>query len=360
MENITTPTKQTPRSSNIELLRIFAILGVIILHYNNKDLGGGLAFVQPGTANEYFLYFLESATICAVDLFVMISGYFLCKTKKRNLWKIIELIVQVVAFSVGTYLLASIISGQVPSFSRIIGRLVPANYFVILYSATYLISPFINVILENITRKQFRILVLMSMAMFSAYPTLVDAFIKITGNQWMGLSSISMYGSQSGYTVVNFLLMYLLGAFVRNEADTILRWNGRTLAAVQVLCILGISVWAIVWNGGVAWEYCNPMVILTAVLYLVLFLKWDIPHNKVINRLAEGTFSVFLLHTYFLSYLKIPRFVNAHLLVLFGYYTLSAVLVYLLCWCAHMVYHFVTDRVFCALEKKFSLQMLDW
>ena len=29
------------RQSNIELLRILSMLGVIILHYNNKTIGGG-------------------------------------------------------------------------------------------------------------------------------------------------------------------------------------------------------------------------------------------------------------------------------------------------------------------------------
>ena len=29
------------RESNIELLRILAMLGVIILHYNNPSIGGG-------------------------------------------------------------------------------------------------------------------------------------------------------------------------------------------------------------------------------------------------------------------------------------------------------------------------------
>lgn len=32
--------KRRERESNIELLRILAMLGVIILHYNNRDIGG--------------------------------------------------------------------------------------------------------------------------------------------------------------------------------------------------------------------------------------------------------------------------------------------------------------------------------
>ena len=342
------------------MLRILAIFGVIVLHYNNKSIGGGLAQVMPGTVNEYCLYAFESATICAVDLFVMISGYFLCKTKKRNIWKIVELLVQVSVFSVSSYLLQTILSGQMPTFAQIKDRLIPSNYFVILYSTTYVISPFVNVALENLSRRQFRDLVLIVFFLFSAYPTMVDIFIKLTGENWNALSSISMYGSQRGYTVVNFILMYVLGAFVRFEEDTISRWSGKSLAAVQFLCVLTISVWAIAEKENiVAWEYCNPLVILSAVVYFLLFLKWDISHNRVINRLAEGTFSVFLMHTFFFPYLKIPRFVNAHPLIMCIHLAFSVCVVYLLCWCVHIVYHLMTDRMFRTLEKRLPLQLLE-
>lgn len=33
--------KEGDRESNIELLRVFAMIGVILLHYNNPTIGGG-------------------------------------------------------------------------------------------------------------------------------------------------------------------------------------------------------------------------------------------------------------------------------------------------------------------------------
>lgn len=38
--------KERDRESSIELLRIFAMIGVILLHYNNPSIGGGLSFVK--------------------------------------------------------------------------------------------------------------------------------------------------------------------------------------------------------------------------------------------------------------------------------------------------------------------------
>lgn len=44
------------RDSNIELLRIFTMLGVIVLHYNNAEIGGGFSAVESGSLNYYLMY----------------------------------------------------------------------------------------------------------------------------------------------------------------------------------------------------------------------------------------------------------------------------------------------------------------
>ena len=65
------------RQSNIELLRIISMLGIIVLHYNNSDMGGG--FLHAVGLNRFILMFLESIFICGVNLYILISGYFFCE-----------------------------------------------------------------------------------------------------------------------------------------------------------------------------------------------------------------------------------------------------------------------------------------
>ena len=57
------------------------------------------------------------------------------------------------------------------------------------------------------------------MLAFSVYPTIVDFLIEITKHEFLGLSSIGMYGSQYGYSIVNFTLCYCVGAFIRFESE---------------------------------------------------------------------------------------------------------------------------------------------
>lgn len=66
------------RKSNIELLRCLLILMVVVLHYNNAEMGGGFAYATG--INYRVLQLFEAASICAVNCFIIISAYFLSKT----------------------------------------------------------------------------------------------------------------------------------------------------------------------------------------------------------------------------------------------------------------------------------------
>ena len=52
------------RNTNIEILRILSILGVIILHYNNENMGGALAYTSDLALNKFILLFFECLSIC--------------------------------------------------------------------------------------------------------------------------------------------------------------------------------------------------------------------------------------------------------------------------------------------------------
>ena len=90
--------EQTKRQSNIELLRIFAALGVVILHYNAGSMGGGFAFVEDSSFNQFILVVFESVFMCVGNVFVLISGYFMRDSVKRDVLKPIKFIVMFLVF----------------------------------------------------------------------------------------------------------------------------------------------------------------------------------------------------------------------------------------------------------------------
>ncbi len=63
------------RQSNFELLRFLAGIAVIILHFNYLPGGGGALECSTGIYYYVFLV-LECICITAVNVFILITGYF--------------------------------------------------------------------------------------------------------------------------------------------------------------------------------------------------------------------------------------------------------------------------------------------
>lgn len=156
--------KDSIRNSSIELLRIVSMLGVVILHYNG---GGAFRYVTEGSVNEYYLYATESIFICAVNVFIMISAYFLCTTYERRFIKVVELIIQVVVFNYFFYFLDIVSGSEQLSIKSLVARLLPCNYFVVLYCVLYIISPYINKLIVSLDNKQFKRLIVLLLLLFS-------------------------------------------------------------------------------------------------------------------------------------------------------------------------------------------------
>ena len=335
------------RESNIELLRIFSMLGVIVLHYNNN--GGGLQYVTKYSANYFVLIIMESLTICAVDLFMLISGYFSCKNKKTLIEKPIKLLTQVIIFSFGHYLIASFINGTL-SIKGTIASIVPANYFVILYIVVYLLSPYLNLIYDTVS-DNFIILIV---SVFSVYPTLVDWFSKFTGKNWFGLSSIGLNGSQEGYQIVNFIMMYYVGMYINKNIDKLKNISIVKLIMLVIATTLIISLMA---NGfeilgigmNTAWSYCNPFIVVEAVLIFLIFNKINIGSKRYINKISAASFTVYLTHCYLIQYIGVEWAIQQNTIIMLLHLYISVIAIYLVCFIVYLIYSylakFVTDRL---------------
>lgn len=86
---------QKERDSSFELLRIFSMLLIVMHHYS---VHGGFDFMIPFNLNLYFVQCLDMGGKLGVNLFVLISGYFLCRSEFR-LKRIIKLELEVIFYS---------------------------------------------------------------------------------------------------------------------------------------------------------------------------------------------------------------------------------------------------------------------
>jgi len=332
------------RESSIELLRIIIVMGVILLHYNNPTIGGGFKYVEEGGINHYYLFLIQNIFVCAVNVFVIMSGYFLCIIQKRSFVKVADLIIQVIFFNGVYYLVAIFFNNTQITFDGIINCFIPKNYYVILYSTLYLISQYINIVIKQLSKIQLRKFVAIMFCLFSCYTIFVDYASAITGLKLEGLSTVGLNGSSAGYTIVNFILLYIVGAYIRLNDSLI---SKKKLGLILPFLILAMQMITIVEfkNGigpNIVWNYNNPIIIIVAACILLFFKQIKI-QSKVINELAKGVFTCFLFHTTILPFFKIEQMVNSSLLFLVVNQVIMVLVIYLVSYIMYRVYIILSE-----------------
>lgn len=329
------------RQANIELCRIIAVLGVIILHIVSP-FGGATSVVDKGCVNYYLMYGFESLFICAVDLFLIISGYFLCQTNRRSIRKPLMLLIQTSIFSCAAYVINCLMRRDAFTWLLLLKSLIPAKYFVILYSVVYVLSPYMNYVFNGISVKQKRMLLSLCIALFVIWPSLTDILAFCTGNNLDEISTIGLFGSQCGYTVVNFAVMYLIGAYLRQVGCRFRNWSAAGIS-LSILGVTGIIMMYAVKNSWYALAYYHPLVVLNAVLVFELFLKLKIGErlSSMVNYTAKGVFSVYLFHEFLVPLVFNMDSVNWSPFELTAHILKAAVLMFAMCILAHWLYHII-------------------
>ena len=291
------------RDSNIELLRIFAAIGVIILHYNNAKIGTAMAAAPIYSANSLYLYVMESICICAVDLFMIISGFYSFTRTSVSLRRIIRILVQIsILKAIFTFVFAGI-DGVVLTEAQYRMSLLPLNHFLIIYCAVALIAPFMNLMVRSLNRTSVIQLCVVLLLLFSVWPYIADT-LEVPGLiRLKSGSTISSAGSGSGYTIVNYIMMYLIGASIRRlNIQVKKRFALPALLFIWTLLFVTGYLHHIDYAGlGPVYSYCNPFVIFSAVFLFLLFREIPLGRNRLINELAGAALVVYLTHKYIIE-----------------------------------------------------------
>lgn len=267
------------RQSNIELLRIIAITMVLMLHYNLHGLhpdvlSSNPAFSWPSLEGNL----IESFCIAAVNVFVLISGYFSIKLSVRS---VLNLYIRCFMIGTVTYLAYILLSGDAISLSAIGGRFMAFTHnhwwFVISYIGLMAISPILNAGCEALSKKTYLyVLAMLSVAMiyFGWYKHLEMTY--------------------NGYSLIHFFYLYIIARYIKlhvNEQNVRkYRW---VWFALYVL-LVGVMVVFAYFAPKYAYTYDNPIAIAQAACLLLFFLS--IPFSsRFVNWAAASVFSAYLI-----------------------------------------------------------------
>lgn len=264
------------RNSSIEMLRILAMLGIVIMHTNGAVMehasGTGFAWTQ-----------IENGIFNAgVSIFVLISGYF---GIRRSTQKLIELESTVILYAVLSALVGCYFGKA--SILSIIKAFIPVStncyWFISCYILLMIFSPYINRAINSMSELQHRQLLLFMSAVFLVAPTVI--YYSVLGG--------------GGKNVINMLLLYFLGSYIKKYSlDE--RFDKKSLLKILIattaLNVLLNSLISIATGGKPHIPFardCSVFIVIEATVLMMFFMKVEF-HSDFINRVAKHVFAVYL------------------------------------------------------------------
>ncbi len=309
------------REANLELLRILAMLMVVTLHCLGKG-GATTPYANGVTPNFLIAWGLEALGIVAVNIYVLLSGYFLV-TAQFRIEKCLKLWLQIFFYSAGIWVLFSLL-GRVPgdlqnSYYKfmVFAPITSQHYwFATTYFIFYCISPFLALLARKMSKKQLLTCIVVLMLFFS--------------NVWRALLPMSSPVDDRGYGIAWFVCLFFVAAYLRLYAPK----EGKAwkyflmyVAAAAAIFLSMLLIGQIAVSTGrfekfisIFYDYNSPLTIIAAIALFLAFRYVKISGKiltNVIIKIAGLTFGVYLLHEHLLlrslwvDFWKINTFVES-------------------------------------------------
>lgn len=280
--------KVKQRNTNIEWLRIGAMLLIVLNHY---ALLGGFRYLDPLSFNAILIQFLHSGGKFGVNLFIIISGYFSYKSEKVNVRHISKFLLEVTFYSIIFAIVG--FSFHTLSLKGIVKMLVPIPFvqwpFVTFYFMLMCMSFWFNKMMHNITERQHRILMIGVGLIWCVCPTFLKADFGVDVYGW-------------------YVFVFLLGGYLRRVIDDI-KVPARKLIVFASISygIILLSELVIDYIGAhYLWSLLkyaehfrkiNSFFVMASVVTLVAgVVKLTPKYNRFVQMVSSTTLGIFLIH----------------------------------------------------------------
>ncbi len=290
------------RVVSIELLRILAMMMVVMLHYLGK---GQLLPALTGemSLNGYVAWGLESLSIVAVNVYMLISGYFLVNSQFKS-GRLVELLCQTLFYSIlvsVVLMAAGIISVDSLTVNRILEMIFPVQmehyWFISAYVIMYLFSPILSVAVKHMEQKQLRNTIIGLLLFFGLSKSILP---------------VELAMDNFGYDGLWFMCVFLVAAYIRlYEIPFFAKGKSRAfvcyLAGCAGIYVITFVVRAFYLKTGsldhfvqTAYDYNHVVNLFAAVSLFYVFLKMELSTEgklaKVVYAVAPYSLGVYLLH----------------------------------------------------------------
>lgn len=285
-----TQFQKKPRNSNLELYRIIVMLLIVAHHYVvNSGLMPELE-KAPLSSKSLFFYLFGMWGKTGINCFVMITGYFMCKSH-ITIRKFLKLLLQVEFYAVAINAIFALAGYQHYGIKDALMAICPirsiADGFVSCFLVFYLFIPFLNVLTSHLDKKKHGYLAFLCLFTYTLMGTIHSFQVTMNYVSW-------------------FCVLYFIASYIRiygfcTRLNTA-KWGGITLLMIG-LSILSVLYMAYKQSLGLprwAYSYVSDsntlLAVATAVSSFMFFKDLKMKHRKWINTIAASTFGVLLIH----------------------------------------------------------------
>lgn len=369
-EEILTIKKRGVRQSNFELLRIIAMF-LIVLHHamvHGTLTVSGNSVLKTGNPLTFGIYnFFAFGGKVGVYIFVLITGYFMINSKIA-LKKVVKLWLPIFFWSIMVTLSYEVVKHDF-SIGKIIQSALPIFFnqywFMTVYFFLYLLIPLINEAIRNFSIKQ------------ELWCITLGLVIMFPNNFF--------YGSVVGGQLVNFVVVYFIGAFIR-EHDLLQEKQFKFLSTwscwLSVILIfitafgfsfIGFSLKSVRLLKAASF-FTDGLTETFFCLFIALGLfAWigskKIGYHKFINTVATTTFGIYLIHDNGLMrallWIKVFHMENLIRTPIYG--VMYVLIVVLIVFVSCSLLEFIRKLIFSKFENKiasksniFGIKALNW
>lgn len=288
---------ENKRNSGVDLLKCLLAIMVLTLHYNSS-LGQVQINVNDLSLNWYFIWLTGTISYGAVNVYVIITGYYEYKSNKSFdgiIRKLGKLWTVVIFYSVAEYFVISVIFHRAISIRLIINRFMPITsgqwWFFSLYFLILLFSPVLNLGIKNIN---------------------ISNLVKIEGVMLIILCIIPQillwkdgFGIENGYSFIWFVFLYYTGALLSkienddnskkskeyifiNKHRILIYFLSIAILYGSKVAIANVSkiMWGEVKYSGVLFSYNSIFVFVAAVSMFMIFENIKLK-NTVIKKITK-------------------------------------------------------------------------
>lgn len=284
-------TTKKVRDSNLELYRIIVMFMIVAHHY---VVNSGLMPIMkenPTSYNSIFYYLFGMWGKTGINCFVMITGYFMCKSN-ITIRKFLKLALEVIFYNFIIYIIFVIFSRSTLSIKETLLCFMPiksiSDGFTSCFIAFYLTIPFLNILVNNINKRQHQLLICLCLFLYTFIGMIPIFKVKMNYVSW-------------------FCVLFFIASYIRfyynKDTENVKKWGGYSilfifLSMASVLMLVYISsIKNHIYNIYFFVSDSNKILaLLTAICTFMWFKNMKINNSKWINTMASSMFGVLLIH----------------------------------------------------------------